>query len=579
MKRFLKIFVPIVLALCIIAGIIWYLFFYDKTLTQDILLSGARFFRDQGDLSTSSWFYDRAYDQGINQDSVAIEKAEQYIQHGNYTQAEVALTKAINNGGGAQVYIALCKTFVQQDKLLDAVELLDKIADPAIKKELHALRPSAPTASLPADVTYNELITISFKTTDGSTLYVSTDGDYPSTLTDEYTGEIDLKEGYTSVKAIAVSEQGLVSSWVTYGYTVVGIIEEVTISDSAMEQQIRAGLGLTKGETILTSDLWKITDFKIPQNAKDYSVLNKMLYLESLSVDSGVSNQLKILKDNTSIKRLSITNTSLSSEDLDAIGSIYSLESLTMDGCSLATITPLSGLISMKYLNLNNNAIRNISAISSMQDLTELHMSRNALQDLSALTVCKKLTALDVSYNSIIDISALRDLEQLTNIDISHNQITDISILNTCTKLKEFRANNNQISDISALSTCSELTYVNVSNNTLTVIDTFTKLQSITYLNFSYNQVATLPKWPTSSKLITIDGSYNRLTELSGLSGLENLNNVLMDYNEKIKSVAELANCPVLIQVNVYGTKVSDVSMLTMQSIIVNYNPTEGLDN
>ena len=579
MKRFLKIFVPIVLTLCIIAGIIWYLFFYDKTLTQDILLSGARFFRDQGDLSTSSWFYDRAYDQGINQDSIAIEKAQQYIKHGNFTQAEVALTNAINNGGGTQVYIALCKAFVQQDKLLDAVDLLDKVVDPAIKNELEALRPSAPTVSHPSDKTYNQLISISFTAPDSSTLYVSTDGDYPSTETDKYTGEIELKEGYTSIKAISVSEQGLVSPWITYGYTVVGIIEEVTISDPAMEQEILACLGMKKGEPILTSDLWKITKFEIPEDAKDYSVLKNMLYLDTLYINHGISNQVKILKDSTSLKTLYIAGTPLSSEDMEAIGSIYSLENLTLDGCSLATSAPLSNLVGLKYLDLSNNAIRNISAISSMTELTELHISHNALIDLSALSVCKQLTTLDISYNSVTDITPLDGFHDLVKLDISHNQITSISVLQTCAKLKEFTAAFNQISDIAVLSACPDLTYVNVSHNSLTAIDTFTKLLNITYLNFSYNQVEILPKWPTSSKLITIDGSYNKLTELSGLSGLENLNNVLMDYNEKIKSVAELANCPVLIQVNVYGTKVSDVSMLTMQSIIVNYNPTEGIEN
>jgi hypothetical protein len=46
-----------------------------------------------------------------------------------------------------------------------------------------------------------------------------------------------------------------------------------------------------------------------------------------------------------------------------------------------------------------------------------------------------------------------------------------------------------------------------------------------------------------------------------------------MDYNEAISSVEDLTKCPVLVQVNVYGTKVKDVDALTEQSIIVNYNP------
>ena len=48
-----------------------------------------------------------------------------------------------------------------------------------------------------------------------------------------------------------------------------------------------------------------------------------------------------------------------------------------------------------------------------------------------------------------------------------------------------------------------------------------------------------------------------------------------MDYNNGISSVKALADCPMLIQVNVYGTKVTQVSSLTSQNIIVNYDPTK----
>ena len=77
------------------------------------------------------------------------------------------------------------------------------------------------------------------------------------------------------------------------------------------------------------------------------------------------------------------------------------------------------------------------------------------------------------------------------------------------------------------------------------------------------------------SRLITIDGSHNLLTSLEQLGGLAHLNNVYMDYNEGIESVDCLAKCPLLILVNVYGTKVSKVDALTDQSIIVNFNPVQ----
>ncbi len=574
MKRFLKIFVPILLTLCIIAGIIWYVFFYDKGFTQDVLLSGARFFREQEHLSVSSWFYDRAYEQGINQDDIAIEKAQQFTERGNYTQAEITLTNAIKCGGGSKVYIALSDVFVKQDKLLDATQLLDQISDPGIKSELDLLRPDAPTASMPADTTYDELISVSIKA--DNTLFVSTNGQFPSMETDGYTGTIDLKEGVNTIQAISVSANGLVSPLATYQYIIVGIVEEIQITDASMEQAIRTGLGLSQRQTILTSDLWKINQFTIPEGASDYSPLQYMLYLETLSVESGVNGQFTFLKNAKGLKSLSITKTSLSTEDMDTIGSLSSLESLTLDSCSIPSSAPLSNLISLKHLNLNNT-VAGSSAFSSMTELTELYLHSSGIRELSSLANCKKLEKLDISNNSITSIAALSDLKELTYLDINSNQISDISVLSSYPKLKELRANNNQISDLSALASASELEHLNVSNNLLTDINILSSLQKITYLNFAHNQVKKLPQFSKGCKLITIDGSYNQLTSLDDLAELLNLNNILMDYNEGIKSVAGLEYCPVLIQVNIYGTKVTDVSMLKEHDIIVNYNPTEGL--
>jgi hypothetical protein len=54
---------------------------------------------------------------------------------------------------------------------------------------------------------------------------------------------------------------------------------------------------------------------------------------------------------------------------------------------------------------------------------------------------------------------------------------------------------------------------------------------------------------------------------------MENLNLVCLDYNN-ITDISGLADCPVLEQVNVYSTNVSDVEALLEHSIIVNYDPT-----
>lgn len=571
MKVFLKVFVPIFLAIAIIIGIGWYLFVYDRDFTRDMLLQGARHFESEGNLNVASWFYDRAYEQGSGSDEIAVELAQQYIDSGNYTQAEVTLNRAMKDGGGVQVYIALCKAYVEQDKLLDAAELLDKVSDPAIKEQLDALRPAAPT-TMQAPGFYNQYISVTIESTTDQ-LYVSADGEYPSIHKDAYSSPITLQDGENVLYALAVSESGLVSPLTILGYTVGGVIQEVVFEDTAIEQTVRYMLNVSDDKTLFSNDLWDIREFSVPEDAASYNDLRHMAFLEKLSIKDGVAGQLQVLSNFTVLKELQISNTTVYTEELEIIGSLTTLEKLTLSGCSLSTAAGLSGLTSLHYLDLSNNAIRNISSLSAMTELKELNMQRNALQDLSPLTPCTVLSKLDISYNSVTSLAAVAGAPLLTWLDASYNQLSDISQLSQAKALNQLRCSNNSITDVSALEPCKNLTYVDISDNDLTNIDVFSRVDNITYLNFSYNQVTDLPVWPESSSLITIDGSYNKISDLSGLKDLKSINNVLMDYNADLESISDLAGCPVLIQVNVYGTKVKDVKALTDQSIIVNYNP------
>lgn len=571
MKVFLKVFVPIVLAISIIFGIGWYLFVYDRDFTRDMLLQGARYFESNNDLNAASWFYDRAYEQGSGSDEIAVELARQYIDSGNYTQAEVTLNRAIKDGGGTDVYIALCKAYVEQDKLLDAAELLDKVSDPLIKEQLDALRPSAPT-TMQAPGFYNQYISVSVES-NADQLYVSANGEYPSVEKDAYTSPITLRDGENVLYALAVSDSGLVSPLTILGYTVGGVIQEVVFEDTAIEQTVRYMLNVSDEKVLFSNDLWDIREFSVPEDAVSYSDLRHMAFLEKLTIHNGVAGQIPVLSNFTCLKELDISNTTVYTEDLEIIGSLTTLEKLTLSGCSLSTAAGLSGLTALQYLDLSNNAIRNISSLSSMTELKELNMQRNALQDLSPLTPCTLLSKIDISYNSIASVDAVAGAPLLTYLDASYNLLTDISHLSHAQALEQLRCSNNSIADVSALESCKKLTYVDISDNEISNIDVFSKIDTINYLNFSYNQVTELPVWPETSSLITINGSYNQITSLSGLKDLKNINNILMDYNADLESVADLAGCPLLIQVNVYGTKVKDVKDLTDQSIIVNYNP------
>ena len=386
MKKFFKILIPIILIIAIIACIGWYLFIYDRDFTRDMLLQAARFFDDQGNHAVSGWFYDQAYEQANNNDAVAIELANQHIANGNYTKAEYTLTKAISDGGSTNLYIALCKTYAEQDKLLDVVKLLDAVlaedssVDPQVKQELQALRPIAPVTS-PAVGFYNQYIDATVSCENG-TLFVNSEGVYPSIHDAPCSDPIALNEGENTLYAIAVADNGLVSPLSVFGYTIGGVIKEVTFADAAMEQAIRAHLDVDEDQVLYTNDLWDLTYFTVPTNAKDISDLNYLTFVEDLAIDSMPAGQLNNLSSLVNLTSLQIRNTSITPDELALIGTLPKLEYLTLSGCGLATVTGLENAQKLTSLDLSQNTIRDLTPLSNLLGLQQLYLQNNAMNNL-----------------------------------------------------------------------------------------------------------------------------------------------------------------------------------------------------
>lgn len=570
MKRSVKRILPILLGILIICSVIWYLGVYDREFTQDILLSQARFFDSHGNHNVAAWFYDLAYQQSNQDEAVAIELAEKFKASGNFTKAEYTLSNAIADGGSVDLYIALCKTYVQQNKLLDAVTMLENVSDPAIKEQLEALRPQVPTVS-PAPGFYSQYITVSVTSTSG-TLYVTADKTYPSTADAPYTQPIQLVGGENTVYALAVGENGLVSKLGVFGYVVGGVVEEVTLSDSAIDSMVRQMLGKSPEDKLSSADLWTITSATMPAEAVNYTDLQYLPYLEKLTIENGNFEDLTSLSSLSYLSELTIRGSILSSADISAIAKLPGLRKLIMENCGLSSIANLAAAQNIKELDLSNNTLRDIGVLASMSTLEKLDLSHNALTDVSQLSGLTNLIELNVSYNSLASLVPLADCTSLSVLDASHNTISSLSGLEALKTLTQLSVAYNDLTDVSLISGCTAMTVLNVSHNALPDISSLSGLSSLTELDFSNNQVSALPAFSAESALVTITGSYNKISAVDALAGLHQLNNVIMEYNN-IATVDALASCHNLIKVNVFGNPVKDVSALTAQSIIVYYTP------
>ena len=532
MKKATRILVPLMLGLLILASIVWYLFVYDRAFTRDTLLSQARFHDLHGNARISAWCYDLAYGFSGHDENVAIELSNQYKNSGNYTKAEATLASAINNEPTAELYTALSKVFVEQDKLLDAVNLLDKISNPDIKAKVDTLRPSAPAADYEAGY-YSQYMDIHLSSP-GSAIYYTIDGDYPSTSGPVYGGSISLPTGQTTVYAISVNDSGLVSPVTVLSYTITGIIEEVTFTDPAMESAIRQLINADEDDTVYTNELWEITEFTVPEGVSNYSDLSLMPYLKTLTAA------------NQNLDTLSHLSTLAKLETLDLTGSRFPVDDLSI----LSTLPALTNL-TLVEINLKHNAVTNLTSLSSLANLEKLDVSYNSLTTMSPIGSCIKLTWLAADNNQLENLQGVDTLPLLSYLSVDYNNLDNVIRLEACTELTDLSIASNDLTDISCLKSLTKLKI----------------------LDFSGNQVSALPEWPDGCPLQTIDGSYNALESIDSLKNMQSLSHIYMDYN-LLTNIDALADCFCLVQVNVYGNAIPNVSALRDHDIIVNYDPT-----
>ena len=578
MKKAFRIIIPLALTIAILFCAGWYLLVYDRAFTRDILLNTARKLEDSGNLTASAWFYKYAYRQAGDNDAVAIELSNQYKATGNYTKAEYTLTTAIADGGGIDLYIALSKLYVEQDKLLDAVRMISNISNSEIKSQLEQMRPAAPTCT-PDPVQdgshYTQYISIEIHA-QAKAMYVNANSIFPSVQTDLYNKQsITLHDGENTIYAIAVGENGLVSPVSIFAFTVGGVVKQVEFVDPVIETTFREILNIGNDKAIYTSDLWTIQDITVPAGVQKLDDLQHLIFLKTLTMDAGPSGQLSHLAELPNLEEVIISNTVVQTDELSHLGGLQSLKRLTLQNCSLSTVSGLDKAKGLIYLDLSDNSLRNILPLSALQNLQELDLSNNALNDLLALSGLKNLVSLDVSQNELTSLIPISTVSGLEKLNVANNMLTDLTGIAQLTHLVNLNASYNELSVVSILAANTQLAILNISNNQIVDITPLSVLNRLTNFNFSNNKVTALPGWDASCTLVNINGTNNLISSLEPLKGLPYLNNVYMDDNAEISNVEVLKTCPMLIQVNVARTKVTknvQVSPLTSMGVIVVYD-------
>lgn len=568
--RALKHIIIWFLIFALLGGAAWYFLIYDRVLTADILTDWGHSAYAEEDYDTAITYYRWAHSLQQQDQSRAITLASAYKASGNYTKAEYTLSNAIAAGGNEAVYLELCRTYVEQNKLLDAVNMLDKIADPNIRASLDAKRPATPTVDITPGF-YTQYLTITVTGTDGQ-LYVSTTDEYP-TLEDPGTPVIALGQGQTIITALSIGENGLVSKLGMFGYTVGGVIEVVDLADPNLEIYVRDLLSRGSGSDLTTADLWSITEMTIPQEVTDFSQLHYFTGLTSLTIENQPVVDLSFLSTMEDLKTLDLSGCLLNADQLSLIGALPQLETLDISSCQLSTLNGLNNLTTLRYLNASVNSISDLLPLLGNSNLETLDLQHNAISNFGALGGLEKLSVLNLSNNALTDFSAIATCKGLTQLDVSSNLLTHLTGVNQLKSLTDLNAADNDLTDITGIGGCTSLVNLNLSYNALTTMDEMVSLVNVQDINVSYNDIVTIPDFPDNAALVSFNGCHNFFEDVSGLKDLISLNYVYLDYNN-ISDINILAGCYNLIQVNVFRTNVTDVSALQEMDVIISYNPT-----
>lgn len=530
----------------------------------------------KGRLDRAVTWYERAVNAEPENIDYVFALVDANIADNNFTHAERNLVNAIKVAPSAALYAKLSSVYVLQDKLLDAQRMLDSIEISSIRSELDAMRPAMPLVT-PDGGEYNELITVSIESAE--TVYYSLTDNYPSVKTNLYAEPILLSAGTTRVQAIAVSEDGLVSPLFDTSYLLVGVVQEIDFVSPELEALVREELYLSDSSPILSSDVWKITELEIPLTVSDFTDLQYFENLQTLIIRNSVVEDYSFMARLFSIETLEITDSVVPDEAMKYIGLLPELKHLNLARCGISDISALSSAANLVTLDLSQNSIGDISALESAEKLEVLNLESNAVSLLSSLTKMSALSELNISRNNLSSLDPLENSTELVKLTTDDNQLMDVSVLLSMPKLTYFTASNNRIGDVSYLADCTQMTHLDLSNNRLTAIDAIANMTALEYLDISYNSITELPELPTMANLQYFYASNNELTNIDALAGQPLLAYVNVDYNPELEDILCLVDCPMLVKVDAFGTKVSDIQELLDMSVIVNYDPSAVIEN
>ncbi|MCL2004366.1 MAG: tetratricopeptide repeat protein [Oscillospiraceae bacterium] len=515
---------------------------------------------EAGDLERAAGLFTRALENSPRDEALRIRICGLYRDAGNLTRAEHILFAGLRDvGPSAALYMELCALYVAQDKLYDAVRLLDEIGSPGVSAEINALRPPPPEFSASGG-RYEERIGVDVSGEAGALVYVSWAGEIPSVSADLFSETVFLEPGVTLARAVAVDSSGLVSRWADTEYVLENIVDPVAFADSGIERAVRETLGRTGG-LLYTSDLWGVTEIWLEDPAV-YATLDDLRYFPRLQTlgltgDHGRCD-LSVLPELENLTVLSLRSFGVDALDLEIIGQCAGLEQLFLPDNKIGSVSPLETLERLTVLDLSTNYILDVTPLGRLRMLEELRLTQNAVQGVAGLAPLTRLRALYLDENRITSLLGLENLLLLEALDLSFNSgLTSIDETAGLSSLVRLYAPRCQIEELPDMQSLRALEELYLGFNMLNSLDGLRGLAALRVLYCPDNAVASLEPLVDSVSLEILEISRNTVNSVEPLAELPALEILRIEYNA-LGTLLPLKQSPSLNEVYAHGNNISD---------------------
>lgn len=189
--------------------------------------------------------------------------------------------------------------------------------------------------------------------------------------------------------------------------------------------------------------------------------------------------------------------------------------------------------LKLSLYNYDNTDISDIENFSNLETL-EFDGGKFSNESLSSIGKLTKLTKLTISHASIVDISSLESLKNLTNLQ----ELT----------IGEY-SKSTLVSDLSPLSSLTKLTKLHIATKSVTSLES---IKGLTKLQTLYLQ----------------DGrGYCGISDISQLANLTDLKDLNIGVTKSVTSLEPLKGLTNLKNVEVWGSKFSDLSPLSEKNL------------